>query len=165
MRRSLALAVASLGFAIAAGCGTSAQQGTCGGQRTDTQSDPLNCGACGNACPTPLHAVAVCDAGACGRGACDPGWYDLDGTLGCEAGGEGVTAAPLPETGLVFQAFASGSSYGERLQGNGGRYTNVGVLGESTPPAVNGKVSETSTEHQNISGLNAIRPPYGTEGE
>jgi len=155
MRASLV--VACLGFAIVAGCGQSAEHGVCGGRSTDTQSDPLNCGACSNACPAPLHAAATCDGGACGRGPCDPGWYDIDASApGCESGGEGVTAAPLPETGLVFQAFASGSSYGGRFQANG-HYTNVGVLGESTPPAVNGAVSETNAEHKNIGGLNAIQ--------
>lgn len=154
MRASLV--VACLGFAIVAGCGQSAEHGVCGGRSTDTQSDPLNCGACGKVCPTPPHAAATCDAGACGRGPCEPGWYDLDGALGCEAGGEGVTAAPLPETGLVFQAFASGSSFGGNVQGSLS-YMNVGVLGESTPPAVNGAVAETSTEHKHVSGLNAIQ--------
>jgi hypothetical protein len=112
MRESLA--VVCLGLAIVAGCGQSAQQDACGGRSTDTQSDPPNCGACGNVCPALLHAAATCDAGACGRGQCDPGWYDIDSVVGCEVGGEGVTAAPLPETGLVFQAFASGSSYAVR---------------------------------------------------
>jgi hypothetical protein len=153
----VSLAVACLLFVIVAGCGQSAQQDLCGGRTTDMRSDPLNCGACSNACPAPVHAAATCDAGACGRGPCDPGWYDLDASvLGCEAGGEGITAAPLPETGLVFQTFASGSSYGGRFQANG-HFTNVGVLGESTPPAVNGAVSETSAEHKNIGGLNAMQ--------
>jgi hypothetical protein len=34
---------------------------------------------------------------------------------------------------------------------------NVGVLGDPTPPAAKGAVSETSTEHKHISGLNAIQ--------
>jgi hypothetical protein len=34
---------------------------------------------------------------------------------------------------------------------------NVGVLGEPTPPAVRGPVSETSAEHKHISGLNAVQ--------
>ena len=153
----VSLAVMGVAMSIAAGCHNSGSQGECGGQRTDVQSDPSNCGACGKTCPTPLHAAAVCTAGTCGQGPCDPGWWDLDASVpGCEAGGEGVTAQPLPATGMVFQAFAAGSSYGDRIQVNG-EHTNVGVLGEPTPPAVRGFVSETSAAYQNIGGLSAIQ--------
>src|SRR5439155_26747118 len=98
----------------------------------DLQRDLANCGACAHACPTPLNAQALCSAGSCGRGPCALGTFDFDGpaTFGCEAtctgktckDGRGntvvVTAPPLPETGAVFQALASGSSYGGRVQTN-----------------------------------------------
>ena len=150
--RAIAVAVAGICIATAAGCGNQPKP-LC----EDTQSDPLNCGACGIVCPAPNHASAACNAGVCGRGVCEPGWYDIDAQIpGCESGGEGVTAAPLPATGLVFQAFASGSSYGDGAQTSSG-HINTGVLGESTPAAVDGRVSESSPGgHENISGLNAI---------
>ena len=161
--RNIPVAIAILGLAAAAGCGSSptAAPGVCGGQAADLQTDTSNCGTCGNVCPAPLHASAACSAGVCGRGACDPGWFDVEVSVpGCESGGEGVTAAPLPKTGLVFQAFASGSSYGDRVQ-VGTTHTNVGALGESTPPAVKdskGWIFEESVDgkHKNVSGLNAV---------
>lgn len=57
--------------------------------------------ACG-ACAAPVHAVAVCQAGRCGRGPCEPGWFDVDGDLtpGCESRCEGVRCA-LPDGGAL----------------------------------------------------------------
>ncbi len=62
---------------------------------------PLHCGACGNVCAPLPHATAGCAAGACGIGACDPGFGDCDGNPqnGCETptntlgncGGCGIT--------------------------------------------------------------------------
>jgi hypothetical protein len=49
------------------------------------QTDPSNCGSCGNVCAY-FHAAGVCNAGHCQMGACDAGWVNLDGltTTGCE---------------------------------------------------------------------------------
>ncbi len=50
-------------------------------------TDPQNCGACGNAClASPDNASSTCDAGACAL-RCDPGFADCDGDVsnGCEA--------------------------------------------------------------------------------
>ena len=57
----------------------------CGGQCTDVQSDPRNCGSCAAAC-TVLQGTASCTAGACGVGGCDQGWADCnnDPADGCE---------------------------------------------------------------------------------
>ncbi len=51
----------------------------------DTDSDPSNCGRCGFEC-NPPGAFPTCIAGVCGLGACDVGFYDLDGDPdnGCE---------------------------------------------------------------------------------
>ncbi len=43
----------------------------------DTDVDPENCGSCGNECDYD-HAFGVCTAGQCSRGACVPGWNDID---------------------------------------------------------------------------------------
>lgn len=50
-----------------------------------TQTDVLNCGACGNACKFD-HATASCVAGKCQMVKCDQYWYDIDGLVatGCE---------------------------------------------------------------------------------
>jgi hypothetical protein len=51
------------------------------------ESDPANCGACGNICSV-AHAIPTCAAGKCGRGDCLPGYLDLNGMAedGCEYG-------------------------------------------------------------------------------
>jgi len=57
----------------------------------DTDTDPNNCGGCGNICSFP-HAVAACVGGVCvldgknHRGACIVGWVDQNGQPadGCE---------------------------------------------------------------------------------
>ena len=47
-------------------------------------SDVLNCGQCGRVC-LALHATPTCTAGACGAGACEPGFADLLPMItGCE---------------------------------------------------------------------------------
>jgi len=43
----------------------------------NTQTDLLNCGACGHACNLP-NAVPVCTAGVCAISSCKPGYWDLD---------------------------------------------------------------------------------------
>ncbi|HVW25464.1 MAG TPA: MopE-related protein [Polyangiaceae bacterium] len=50
------------------------------------QTDPLNCGTCGNACNLPNTSVNTCTAGICTVGQCDPGFNDVDGNAanGCE---------------------------------------------------------------------------------
>jgi hypothetical protein len=47
--------------------------------------DPSNCGRCGRTCRF-VHGAASCEAGACVLGACEAGFYDVDGVPanGCE---------------------------------------------------------------------------------
>jgi hypothetical protein len=55
------------------------------GCEVDLQTSPTHCGACGNACSAP-NATAACVNGACGVGACNPGFADCNGLAsdGCE---------------------------------------------------------------------------------
>ncbi|MCE9576020.1 MAG: hypothetical protein K8W52_22905 [Deltaproteobacteria bacterium] len=43
----------------------------------DTTQDPNNCGTCGHKCAY-VNAFGTCTASTCARGACKPGYYDLD---------------------------------------------------------------------------------------
>lgn len=54
-----------------------------------------------------------------------------------------LSAPPVPEAGSANAAFASGSSFGAEVQTNA-QFTNAGVLGESTPPNVDGGVQQNS---------------------
>lgn len=134
----------------------------------DIQTDAKNCGECGNACADPLNATAACGGAVCGRGPCRAGFFDIDGsrTFGCESTcvnrvcqdplGNRVTVSnnPLPETGLVNFAFASGSSFGTREQVGGGK-KSLGILGESTPPAVGGAVEVKNAQYRHFGGFTA----------
>jgi len=53
----------------------------------DLTSDPTNCGTCGRTC-TFANATAVCTAGGCALGACNPNFHDVNGLPGdgCEYG-------------------------------------------------------------------------------
>ncbi len=50
----------------------------------DKQTDPSNCGTCGNTCAFP-NAAATCVAGGCQQGACNTNFHDLNPAIpGCE---------------------------------------------------------------------------------
>ena len=67
------------------GCGVDAN---CDGALTnqpDKQTDPRNCGSCGNDCAaSAVHANFTCVAGACTFQGCATGYYDLNGDKRCE---------------------------------------------------------------------------------
>jgi hypothetical protein len=68
----------------------------CGTRCTDTESDPLNCGMCGSACPVVGHAATSCESGGC-QLACDDGYANCNSDWGdgCEtpiAQGETVSS-------------------------------------------------------------------------
>jgi hypothetical protein len=117
---------------------------------TDVQSDPYNCGACGVACSF-ANAAPLCVSGTCARGACSPGWHDLDAdpTNGCEASCSGATctvgtgsdsrtvelsAPPVPESGAVASAFSSSGPVGAGAE-SPPSVDLSGILGEATPLA------------------------------
>src|SRR5207247_1820279 len=124
-------------------------------------------GTCGNICPTPTNALAVCELGACGRSACAVGFFDVDGatTFGCETqcsgntcqlpGGQQVrvTNPPVPESGGLWRTLATGGSFGAHLQTSAG-FTNLTTVGEPTP-AVRGSQSQSSASYRNLAGFSA----------
>ncbi|MBI5534379.1 MAG: hypothetical protein HY898_16770 [Deltaproteobacteria bacterium] len=67
------------------GCPSS--QTCCSDKCADLSTDMANCGACGTVCAPVPHGTAGCSAGACGVGACDPGWGNCNSSTsdGCEA--------------------------------------------------------------------------------
>jgi hypothetical protein len=154
--------------------GQACEGGTCSacGPDIDPQTDPNNCGGCGVVCPSPLNAEVRCVGGVCGRGPCHSGFFDLDGesTFGCEAtcsqeyciDGQGnvrpVTTQPPPETGVVVQTLSSGGSYGAAVQTNP-KFTNIGILGEPTPPLSHPTGEQSSSSFRNISGFSVSQQP------
>jgi hypothetical protein len=155
-------------------CQTDGTLGQCqppSGQPVNLQNDVNNCGQCGEVCPLPLHASPLCANGVCGRGPCQAGYFDIDGnaTFGCEATCQGqvctlpdggtvvVNGTVLPEAGL-FSALASGSSFGGAVQ-TSASFTNMAVLGESTPPPLDGGLVQTSPSYRNYVGVNAAQKP------
>ncbi|MBA3459628.1 MAG: choice-of-anchor L domain-containing protein [Deltaproteobacteria bacterium] len=88
--------LSSLG--LLASCGPETGARICGGVETDTETDLLNCGRCGNAC----QEDSACIGGRCFAGDCQPGTVEdcynggdgtqdigpcVGGTRTCEAGG------------------------------------------------------------------------------
>ncbi len=74
------------------------------GCNADLNSDPLNCGACGNVCQIP-NAYPKCVARFCVIDKCAPGFYDLNGQVGdgCEYECEPLrdqNGTPLPEESI-----------------------------------------------------------------
>jgi uncharacterized repeat protein (TIGR01451 family) len=57
----------------------------------DFQTDPSNCGGCGQNC-APAHATGVCSAGTCSVGVCSAGFLDCNGAAGdgCETSVSGL---------------------------------------------------------------------------
>ncbi|MDB4961433.1 MAG: hypothetical protein JWP01_1432 [Myxococcales bacterium] len=80
-------------------CGPASGGRECAGGPTDTEVDPLNCGACGNACAEEF----ACIEGRCLAGECQPG-----DTEDCYTGVEG-TAGVGPCTGGTRTCDAGGN--------------------------------------------------------
>jgi hypothetical protein len=93
------------------------------GCETDTTSDVDNCNTCGNVC-TFDHAAANCVSSQCVMGACDAGYYDIDGlsTTGCEC----------PDD--PFSDLCDGS------------ITNLGILGDGDVVNVTGNIVPAGDE-------------------
>jgi hypothetical protein len=72
--------------------GTGGATGGTGGGCGDTSSDPANCGACGNVCPS-IHGTPSCVQGVC-KITCSDGWGDCNGNVddGCETDTTTVSA-------------------------------------------------------------------------
>src|SRR5262245_55071311 len=58
----------------------------CEGRCVDLNTDSINCGSCGNICPTGANAAPGCYAGKCTIAACVRGFANCDGDPlnGCE---------------------------------------------------------------------------------
>ncbi len=153
-------------------CLSTGQLGEClppGATMVDTRTDPRHCGQCGATCPAPVNAAARCANGVCGRGPCQPGFFDVDGpaTFGCEStcaarqcslpdgGVLAVHHDPLPEAGGVFHTFSSGGSFGDQVQTNS-QFTNFGVFGQGVPQAQNGQVEASGGAYRHLGGFTPV---------
>lgn len=71
-----------------AGCtmqhGCDGSKTCCGGECFDLATDVTHCGGCDVDCTTAMNIDVTCD-GTCQYGACAQGYFDCDGTLGCES--------------------------------------------------------------------------------
>lgn len=137
-----------------------------GATTVELTGDPSNCGECGKRCALPAHAAARCGGGACGRGPCEPGFFDLDGpaTFGCEStcagrrctfpdgGTVDLNNDPLPESGGAFHTFAAGSSLGGAVQ-TSSQFTNEGVLGQGVPQGEPGQVEASGGSYRHVGGF------------
>ncbi|MBI5534872.1 MAG: DUF11 domain-containing protein [Deltaproteobacteria bacterium] len=122
----------------------------CDGQKTNgceydsngLLTDPNNCGSCGNKCVYP-EATAVCNAGTCGLGTCNPGFSNCNGLPadGCEYANSGLQSDPancgtcghVCLSGFVCLAGAcavdtcpTGFSDCDGISANGCEYANAG---------------------------------------
>jgi hypothetical protein len=59
---------------------------TANGCEINTQTNPANCGACGNVCPNAPNSSPICSGGVCGISACNAGYSNCDNLAanGCE---------------------------------------------------------------------------------
>lgn len=132
------------------------------GCEINTNTDVANCGGCDNACPPPPNAAASCLMGACGVGACNPGFGNCDGNAanGCETNtntaatncGACGNLCPTPQNGSASCIagvcgvgscnFGFGNCDGNARNGcetdTGTSATSCGVCGNVCPAPANG---------------------------
>ena len=95
---------ASAGSAGAAGAACTTGK-MCGTACVDTNTDPMNCGMCGKACPTSDNAKATCVGGSCEL-SCNAGYAACDGKVanGCKV----VTSGDANNCGVCGHVCPSG---------------------------------------------------------
>jgi len=145
---------------VAPDAGTPDAGPPCDAARLST--DTAHCGACGNACPAPLHAAAACRDGHCGRGPCEPGFYDVDGpvTPGCEStcvgttctlpGGQTVTLS-MPAVHDLGPAGAASATGLKAPEGDGHRHPAAVGAPEGATPSSN-------DHYRHTGGFNGATP-------
>lgn len=95
-------------FTCVAGCASvadcapdaGASEECCNSACTDTASDPSNCGACADPCPSRPNAGAGCAAATC-QWVCSPGYVDLNGDLEAQPGTATSDGCECHSTGPV----------------------------------------------------------------
>jgi hypothetical protein len=148
----------------------------CSGACVNLSTDVAYCGACDKSCTGVLHAgTAGCSGGKCTRGACEAGFFDLDGNPanGCEASCAGrvcrlpdggtVTLAspPLPEGAVRTSAFVAAGQPQGVTQANA-QHINIGTLADPTPLGRSASGTAASTlenaTYKTSGGIHAAQP-------
>jgi hypothetical protein len=75
---------------------------------------------------------------------------------GGESGDGGEDGGSLAGRPLLFDTLSSGSSYGGAVQTNS-QYTNIAVLGEPTPPVLDGGIQQTNGSYINVGGFTSAQ--------
>lgn len=134
---------------------------TANGCETNNNTDPANCGTCGNVCSL-ANATSSCVNGACTIGFCDPGFADcnLNPSDGCEVF---LFGDPMHCNGCNTPCPAPANAVGTCEQGVCG-FECIGGFGNCDGNLSNGCEANFITDPNHCGGCNqpCFRPNAGT---
>lgn len=135
----------------------SGSQRLCSGRCVDTQSDILNCGACGMVCPMPPTGTVACNAGVCGALAGSRTTQPAGMATPVQLGQPTLALTMVVATTGVFpsrDAFASGTAVGMV-------HLFAGSFGPNGAPLAQGQVLSIAS---NTALFSLLGTTYGGDG-